>query len=57
VRWRLARQLDHQPDSLVALVALGIAALAALEPGAELEARRNMSGRNGRLRRVDGSPD
>jgi hypothetical protein len=57
VRWRLAGQLDRQPDDLVALSALGIAALAALEPGAELEARHDITqsmGRKGggRLRRV-----
>jgi hypothetical protein len=45
VRWRLAGQLDHQPDSLVALVALGIAALAALEPGDELEGRNDITRR------------
>jgi hypothetical protein len=32
VRWRLAGQLDHDPGDLVALAAMGIVALAAIEP-------------------------
>jgi hypothetical protein len=33
VRWRLAGVIDVQPDDLVPIVALGLAELAALEPG------------------------
>jgi hypothetical protein len=64
VRWRLAGLLDHEPDSLVPLVAMGLVGLAAMEPSPEVEVRAEiistMAGRNrdgGRDgRRLNGRP-